>query len=297
MHCSFNRLSREFALNRFTLVLHCPNVIGIVYQVSKFLFERNANITESAQYDDEISDRFFMRVAFVMPDDAETAESLLEAFSPIADRFNMQTQFHAEDERPRILILASKSTHCLADLLQRHSSGELAVDILGILSNHRGQPERLAAQYELPFEYLDLDSLGKAAAEERILTIMRDQQIDLTVLARYMQILSDNFCQQASCPIINIHHSFLPSFKGARPYHQAFAKGVKLVGATAHYVTPDLDEGPIIEQDVARVNHAMGALGLVEIGRDLEKAVLARAVKLHVRHRVLPNGPRTVVFA
>lgn len=297
MHCSFNRLSREFALNRFTLVLHCPNVIGIVYQVSKFLFERNANITESAQYDDEISDRFFMRVAFVMPDDAETAESLLEAFSPIADHFNMQTQFHAEDERPRILILASKSTHCLADLLQRHSSGELAVDILGILSNHRGQPERLAAQYELPFEYLDLDSLGKAAAEERILTIMRDQQIDLTVLARYMQILSDNFCQQASCPIINIHHSFLPSFKGARPYHQAFAKGVKLVGATAHYVTPDLDEGPIIEQDVARVNHAMGALGLVEIGRDLEKAVLARAVKLHVRHRVLPNGPRTVVFA
>ena len=284
-------------MNRFTLVLHCPNVIGIVYQVSKFLFERNANITESAQYDDEISDRFFMRVAFVMPDDAETAENLLEAFSPIADRFNMQTQFHAEDERPRILILASKSTHCLADLLQRHSSGELAVDILGILSNHRGQPERLAAQYELPFEYLDIDSLGKAAAEERILTIMRDQQIDLTVLARYMQILSDNFCHQASCPIINIHHSFLPSFKGARPYHQAFAKGVKLVGATAHYVTPDLDEGPIIEQDVARVNHAMGALGLVEIGRDLEKAVLARAVKLHVRHRVLPNGPRTVVFA
>ncbi len=284
-------------MNRFTLVLHCPNVTGIVYQVSKFLFERNANITESAQYDDEISDRFFMRVAFVMPDDAETAESLLETFSPIADRFNMESQFHAEKERPRILILASKSTHCLADLLQRHSSGELAVDVHGILSNHRGQPERLAAQYELPFDYLDIDSLGKAAVEERILSIMQDQQIDLTVLARYMQILSDNFCHQASCPIINIHHSFLPSFKGARPYHQAFAKGVKLVGATAHYVTPDLDEGPIIEQDVARVNHAMGALGLVEIGRDLEKAVLARAVKLHVRHRVLPNGPRTVVFA
>ena len=149
----------------------------------------------------------------------------------------------------------------------------------------------------MPFEHLDIEGSGKAAVEQRILAIMTEREVDLTVLARYMQILSDDFCRQTHCPIINIHHSFLPSFKGARPYHQAFARGVKIVGATAHYVTADLDEGPIIEQDVSRVNHAMDSKGLVEIGRDLEKTVLARAVKLHIRHRVLPNGPRTVVFA
>lgn len=287
----------ESALNRFTLVLHCPNVIGIVYRVSKFLFERHANITESAQYDDEDLDRFFMRVTFDLPQTTDTTATLAAGFATIAHSFDMQASFHAESERPRLLLLASQWTHCLADLLQRYSSGELKVDIVGILSNHTGQAEELANQHGVPFEHLDIESAGKTAAEQRILSIMSEQAVDLTVLARYMQILSDDFCQQAPCPIINIHHSFLPSFKGARPYHQAFARGVKIVGATAHYVTADLDEGPIIEQDVARVNHAMDSKGLVEIGRDLEKTVLARAVKLHIRHRVLPNGPRTVVFA
>lgn len=238
-----------------------------------------------------------MRVTFDLPQMTCTAETLTEDFSVIANSLDMQASFHAESERPRLLLLASQWTHCLADLLQRYSSGELKVDIVGILSNHTGQAAELASQYRVPFEHLDIEESGKAAAEQRILSIMTEREVDLAVLARYMQILSDDFCQQARCPIINIHHSFLPSFKGARPYHQAFARGVKIVGATAHYVTADLDEGPIIEQDVARVNHAMDSKGLVEIGRDLEKTVLARAVKLHIRNRVLPNGPRTVVFA
>jgi formyltetrahydrofolate deformylase len=238
-----------------------------------------------------------MRVTFDLPQTTGTTETLADQFSALAASFDMQASFHAEHERPRLLILASQWTHCLADLLQRYSSGELKVEIVGILSNHTGEAEELARQHNVPFEHLDIDVSGKAAAEQRILSIMAERGVDLAVLARYMQILSDDFCQQAPCPVINIHHSFLPSFKGARPYHQAFARGVKIVGATAHYVTADLDEGPIIEQDVARVNHAMDSKGLVEIGRDLEKTVLARAVKLHIRHRVLPNGPRTVVFA
>ena len=224
----------ESALNRFTLVLHCPNVIGIVYRVSQFLFERHANITESAQYDDEDSDRFFMRVTFDLPQTTGTTETLADQFSALAASFDMQASFHAEHERPRVLILASQWTHCLADLLQRYSSGELNVEIVGILSNHTGQAAELASQHNVPFEHLDIDVSGKAAAEQRILSIMAERGVDLAVLARYMQILSDDFCQQAPCPVINIHHSFLPSFKGARPYHQAFARGVKIVGATAH---------------------------------------------------------------
>ena len=284
-------------MNRFTLVLYCPNVIGIVYQVSRFLYERGANITESAQYDDEESARFFMRVAFTVEGTAETSQTLASAFAPIADSLHMDANFHAHSEKTRVLLLSSQWTHCLADLLHRHSSGELEVDIVGVVSNHLGTAARLAKEYGIPFDHLDTANTDKPVIEQQLLGIMHTRQVELTVLARYMQILSDEFCQQSPCPVINIHHSFLPSFKGARPYHQAFARGVKIVGATAHYVTADLDEGPIIEQDVARVNHSMDARGLMEIGRDLEKSVLARAVKLHVRHRVLPNGPRTVVFA
>ena len=284
-------------MNRFTLVLHCPNVIGIVYQVSRFLFERGANITESAQYDDEESDRFFMRVAFTVDSANETSESLSSAFASIAKDLHIESSFYSDSTKTRVLLLASQWTHCLADLLHRHSSGELEVEIVGVASNHLGDAQRLAREYGIPFEHLDTKNIDKPAIEEHLLAIMRDRQVGLTVLARYMQILSEHLCLNSPCPIINIHHSFLPGFKGARPYHQAFARGVKIVGATAHYVTADLDEGPIIEQDVARVNHAMDAKGMMEIGRDLEKSVLARAVKLHVRHRALPNGPRTVVFA
>ena len=209
----------------------------------------------------------------------------------------MESSFYSDSTKTRVLLLASQWTHCLADLLHRHSSGELEVEIVGVASNNLGDAQRLAREYGIPFEHLDTKNIDKPAIEEHLLAIMRDRQVGLTVLARYMQILSEHLCLNSPCPIINIHHSFLPGFKGARPYHQAFARGVKIVGATAHYVTADLDEGPIIEQDVARVNHAMDAKGMMEIGRDLEKSVLARAVKLHVRHRVLPNGPRTVVFA
>jgi formyltetrahydrofolate deformylase len=261
------------------------------------LFERGANITESAQYDDEESDRFFMRVAFTVDSANETSESLSSAFASIAKDLHMESSFYSDSTKTRVLLLASQWTHCLADLLHRHSSGELEVEIVGVASNHLGDAQRLAREYGIPFEHLDTKNIDKPAIEEHLLAIMRDRQVGLTVLARYMQILSEHLCLNSPCPIINIHHSFLPGFKGARPYHQAFARGVKIVGATAHYVTADLDEGPIIEQDVARVNHAMDAKGMMEIGRDLEKSVLARAVKLHVRHRVLPNGPRTVVFA
>ena len=284
-------------MNRFTLVLHCPNVLGIVYQVSKFLFQRGANITESAQYDDEETDRFFMRVAFAVENTEETRDALASDFEPIARDLQMTANFYPHKEKTRVLILASQWTHCLADLLHRHSSGDLEVDIVGVVSNHSDAAAQLANKYAIPFDHLDTGSYEKAVIEQKLMEIMQARQVELMVLARYMQILSENFCEQSPCPIINIHHSFLPSFKGARPYHQAFARGVKIVGATAHYVTADLDEGPIIEQDVARVNHSLDAQDLMEIGRDLENSVLARAVKLHVRHRVLPNGPRTVVFA
>ena len=238
-----------------------------------------------------------MRVAFTVDSADETSESLSLDFAPIARRLHMESSFYSDSTKTRILLLASQWTHCLADLLHRHSTGELEVDIVGVASNHLGDAQRLAKEYGIPFEYLDTTNVDKPAIEEKLLGFMRSRQVELTVLARYIQILSEHLCEHAPCPIINIHHSFLPGFKGARPYHQAFARGVKIVGATAHYVTADLDEGPIIEQDVARVNHAMDARGIMEIGRDLEKSVLARAVKLHVRHRVLPNGPRTVVFA
>ena len=281
----------------YVLTIACTDVIGIVHAVSGFLCEHDCNIVDSAQFDDPASGRFFMRVAFVRagvraPD---AVEALRAAFAPIAERYAMEVTFRDLRIKQRMLLLVSRHGHCLNDLLFRASSGELPVEIPAVVSNHRDF-EPLAAVYDIPFLHLPVNSANRAAQEARILEIVAETRTDLVVLARYMQILPPATCGALAGRAINIHHSFLPSFKGANPYAQAHARGVKLIGATAHYVTDDLDEGPIIEQDVARVDHASSVADFVAIGRDVECAVLARAVKYHLAQRVLLNGPRTVVF-
>jgi formyltetrahydrofolate deformylase len=281
----------------FVLTIACTDVIGIVHAVSGFLCDRDCNIVDSAQFDDPASGRFFMRVAFVRAGARapETVEALRAAFAPIAERYAMDCTFRDQTVKQRMLLLVSRHGHCLNDLLFRVASGELPVEIPAIISNHRDF-EPLAAVYDIPYHYLPVTSATRAEQEARLLELVASERIDLVVLARYMQILTPATCSALSGRAINIHHSFLPSFKGANPYAQAHARGVKLIGATAHYVTDDLDEGPIIEQDVARVDHASSVADFVAIGRDVECAVLARAVKFHLAQRVLPNGPRTVVF-
>ncbi|GHA72981.1 formyltetrahydrofolate deformylase [Formosimonas limnophila] len=282
----------------FILTLSCPDQMGIVHTVSGFLFERGGNIIDSAQFDDQDSDRFFMRVHFEERRPDVGLDKLKAEFEPIAQKFNMDWQMFDGRVKPRVLIMVSKIGHCLNDLLFRHQSGNLPVEIATIVSNH---PDfyQLAASYNIPFHHLPLLGASdeqKAAQEARIIEVVEQQKIDVVVLARYMQILSNDLCQKLSGRAINIHHSFLPSFKGAKPYHQAFNKGVKLIGATAHFVTADLDEGPIIEQDIARVDHSMTPDELTAIGRDVECVTLARAVKWHAEHRVLLNDKKTVVF-
>ena len=284
--------------SKYILTLSCPDQMGVVHTVSGFLFERGGNIIDSAQFNDEDSDRFFMRVNFEERRTDVDLASLKAEFAPIAERFQMDWQLVDERVKPRLMIMVSKIGHCLNDLLFRHKSGNLPVDIVAIGSNHPDFYE-LAASYNIPFHHFPL--LGataeeKAAQEACVLEIFHQQKIDFVVLARYMQILSNDMCQALNGRAINIHHSFLPSFKGAKPYHQAFTKGVKLIGATAHFVTADLDEGPIIEQDIARVDHSMTPDELTVIGRDVECVTLARAVKWHAEHRVLLNGKRTIVF-
>ena len=265
------------------LTLSCPDRIGIVAAVAGFLAERQGNILASAQLDDRLSDRFFMRVEFEI--DAE-ADALRAEFVTIAERFAMDWDVTDAAYRPRLLIMVSKFGHCLNDLLYRYGSGLLKADIAGVVSNHRDF-YRLAASYDVPFHHLPITRETKAAQEKKLLELLLEEQIDCVVLARYMQVLSLEMCERLSGRIVNIHHSFLPSFKGAAPYTQAHAKGVKLVGATAHYVTADLDEGPIIEQDVVRVDHTMDPDELMAAGRDVECSVLARAVRFHIERRVL----------
>ncbi len=282
----------------FILTLSCPDQMGIVHAVSGFLFERGGNIVDSAQFDDQDSDRFFMRVHFEEHRPDVTLDVLKSEFAPIAEKFNMDWQLFDGRIKPRLLIMVSKIGHCLNDLLFRHQSGNLPVDIAAVVSNHPDYAP-LAASYGVPFHHFPLlgsTDAQKAAQEAQVLNIVATEHIDCVILARYMQILSDNMCQQLNGRAINIHHSFLPSFKGAKPYHQAFNKGVKLIGATAHFVTADLDEGPIIEQDIARVNHAMSAAELTAMGRDVECVTLARAVKWHAERRVVLNNKKTVVF-
>jgi len=276
----------------FALTLSCDDTIGIVHAVTGFLVDHGCNIIDSAQFGDPDTRRFFMRVAFARP---PQPVDLRAVFGPVAERFGMTFEIRDLAVKPRLAILVSRHGHCLNDLLFRYGSDDLPVEIPAIVSNHRDFYQ-LAASYNIPFHHIPVTADNQAEAEARLLEIIERERIDLVVLARYMRILSEDLCRRLAGRAINIHHSFLPSFKGANPYAQAYARGVKLIGATAHYVTSDLDEGPIIDQDVARVDHASSVADFVAIGRDIECMVLARAVKSHVAQRVLPNGPRTVVF-
>ena len=278
----------------YVLVLSCPDRPGIVHAVSGFLVERGGNIVESQQFGDRLTDRFFMRIDFLV-DGPATAESLRADFAGVAARFDMTFELWPARAPYRTLIMVSKQLHCLNDLLFRASTGALQVEVPAVVSNHR-DAEPLVRSYGLEFHHVPVTPETKADAEKRLMELVDGTGAHLVVLARYMQVLSDDLCRRLSGRAINIHHSFLPSFKGARPYHQAFDRGVKLVGATAHYVTADLDEGPIIEQDVIRVDHTYDQQQLVSAGRDVEAQVLSRAVRWHAQSRVLLNGDRTVVF-
>ncbi len=283
----------------YILTLSCGDHRGIVHSVSGFLAEHGCNIIDSAQFGDAQSQTFFMRVHFASEDPAVSDAALRDAFGKLAQTMQLDWQMHDAHNKPRVMIMVSKIGHCLNDLLFRYKSGLLPVEILAIVSNHTDFYQ-LAASYNIPFHHLPLAAgatpEAKRAQEQRVLEIVEHNRIDLVVLARYMQILSPEMCDALKGRAINIHHSFLPSFKGAKPYYQAHERGVKLIGATAHFVTGDLDEGPIIEQDVERVDHAMGPDTLSAIGRDVECVVLARAVKCFVEHRILLNGHKTVVF-
>ena len=287
----------------FVLTLSCRDTPGIVFAVSGLLYQAGCNIIDSQQFGDVDGDDatglFFMRVHFAAPPQFADTGALDRLFGHVRQQYGLDAGFHAVTHRPRVLLMVSRFGHCLNDLLFRWKSGQLAIDIPAIVSNHPDFAE-LAASYGLPFHHLPLsdgrDADAKRAQERQIEALIEREGIELVVLARYMQILSADFCRVLAGRAINIHHSFLPSFKGARPYAQAHARGVKLIGATAHYVTPDLDEGPIIEQDVARVDHSLSAEDLTAVGRDVECVVLARAVRWHVEHRVLMNGHKSVVF-
>ncbi len=287
----------------FILTLSCPDAKGIVYTVSGLLYQAGCNIIDSQQYGDltgeDATGLFFMRVHFEAPPHLADTATLDTLFAHARQQHRMDARFHAVAARPRLLLMVSQHGHCLNDLLFRWHSGQLQVDIPAIVSNHAAFAE-LAGSYGIPFHHLPLangrDAAAKRAQEEQVEALVERERIDLVVLARYMQILSPEFCERLKGRAINIHHSFLPSFKGAKPYYQAHARGVKLIGATAHYVTADLDEGPIIEQDVERVDHTLSAEDFTAVGRDIECVVLARAVRWHVEHRVLMNGHKCVVF-
>lgn len=278
----------------YILTLSCPDRTGIVHRVAGLLFEHGCNILDAQQFGDAETGRFFLRVHFDVPA-ASAIDTVRDAFAPLAQAHAMQWDMHDVRRRARLLVLVSRQGHCLNDLLFRTHSRQLRADIVAVASNHTDYAQ-LAGSYGVPFHHLPVDAATRDAQEARILELVERECIDLVVLARYMQILSPELCAALPGRAINIHHSFLPSFKGAQPYHQAHARGVKIIGATAHYVTPDLDEGPIIDQDVAHVDHAMTPAALIRIGSDVESRVLARAVRLHVEHRILLNGHRTVVF-
>ena len=289
--------------HEFILTLSCRDTQGIVFAVSGVLFEAGCNILDSQQYGDvscaDSTGLFFMRVHFEAPAAQAHEVQLQAAFAPLRERFAMQTAVHALARKPRLLVMVSQHGHCLNDTLFRCQSGQLFAHLAGVVSNHPDFAE-LCAAHGVPFHHLPLvkgaSAVAKRAQEMQVQALVEEQQIDLVVLARYMQILSPEFCAFLAGRAINIHHSFLPSFKGAKPYYQAHERGVKLIGATAHYVTSELDEGPIIEQDVARVDHSHSPEDFTAVGRDVESVVLARAVRWHVEHRVLLNGRKTVVF-
>ena len=281
-------------MTTYVLTVQCPSRRGIVAAVSGFLADHGCNITDAAQFDDTETGRFFARITCT-PETGTGLEALREGFVPVAQSFDMDWGIHDAGERMKVLVMVSNFGHCLNDLLYRWRIGALPVDIVGVVSNHHTY-QKLVVNHDIPFHHVKVTKENKPEAEARLLSIVEESGAELVVLARYMQILSDGLCQKMSGRIINIHHSFLPSFKGANPYKQAYQRGVKLIGATAHYVTADLDEGPIIEQDTVRVTHAQSPSDYVSLGRDVEAQVLARAVHAHIHRRCFLNNDKTVVF-
>lgn len=294
-----NAIPGKACIAQYVLTLSCPDRRGIVQRVSSFLADRGCNIVNSAQFGDAQSKLFFMRIHFSAENPATTEAVIRSDFAELAEALEMSWQIHDAEKKIRAMLLVSKIGHCLNDLLFRVKSALLPVDIVAIVSNHQDFYQ-LAASYNVPFHHFPIENNpspgSKRRQEMKILDIVRSYDVDLVVLARYMQVLSPEMCDALRSRAINIHHSFLPSFKGAKPYYQAYDRGVKLIGATAHFVTPELDEGPIIEQDVARVDHTMVPREITAIGRDAECVVLARAVKWFAEHRIHVNGHRTVVF-
>ena len=281
--------------NTAILLIDCPDRKGIVAAVAEFLYRHNANILHADQHQDAERQLFLMRVEWDRTDFTLDAAEFTRKFAPLAERFAMRWRLELSALPHRVAIFVSKYDHCLVDLLYRHQSGELPCEIPLVVSNHP-DTKRWAEFYGVPFHVIPVESANKAEAERQQLELLHDHRIDLVVLARYMQVLSAEFVARYPRRIINVHHSFLPAFSGARPYHRAFERGVKLIGATSHYVTEDLDEGPIIEQEVVRVSHRDGLDDLLQKGRDLEKVVLSRAVRWHIDHRVLAYAHKTVVF-
>jgi formyltetrahydrofolate deformylase len=281
-------------MKSYVLTVTCLSTRGIVAAISGFLAEKGCYIIDSSQFDDLETGLFFMRVTFTSQEGVAIGE-IVEGFTPIAKKYAMTHEFHDSDAKMKVLLMVSRFGHCLNDLLYRCKIGALPIDIVGVVSNHFDYQKQVV-NADIPFHHINVTKANKPEAEARLMDVVVQSGAELIVLARYMQVLSDEICKKMSGRIINIHHSFLPSFKGANPYKQAFERGVKLIGATAHYVTADLDEGPIIEQDVARITHAQSAADYVSIGRDVESQVLARAIHAHIHHRVFMNGNRTVVF-
>lgn len=281
-------------MTKYALTVTCPSTRGIVAAIANYLADQGCNITDSAQFDDAQTGQFFMRVS-VESEDSATLEQLQDGFADTAKKFDMDYAFHDETARMKVVIMVSRFGHCLNDLLYRWRIGALPIDIVAVISNHMDY-QKVVVNHDIPFHCIKVTKENKPQAEAAIMNVVEDTGAELIVLARYMQILSDEMCQKMSGRIINIHHSFLPSFKGANPYKQAFERGVKLIGATSHYVTADLDEGPIIEQDITRVTHAQSPSDYVALGRDVESQVLARAVHAHIKRRVFLNGDKTVVF-
>jgi len=280
---------------RYALRVQCPSTRGIVAAISTYLADHGGNITDSAQFDDLATGSFFMRTSF-RSEEGEGLDALRQGFAPIAEKFGMEFSFFDEAVKRKVVVMVSRFGHCLNDLLYRSRIGALPIEIAGVISNHM-EYQKVVVNHDIPYHCIKVTPQTKAQAEAEQMRIVEEAGADLIVLARYMQVLSEQMCQTFSGRIINIHHSFLPSFKGANPYKQAYERGVKLIGATSHYVTSDLDEGPIIEQDIIRVTHAQSNDDYVSLGRDVESQVLARAIHAHVNGRVFINGHKTVVFA
>ncbi|CAN7742430.1 formyltetrahydrofolate deformylase [Rhizobium sp. LjRoot258] len=281
-------------MKNYVLTVTCKSTRGIVAAISNYLAEQGCNIVDSSQFDDLDTGMFFMRVSFISEEGVGEAV-LAEGFRPIAAKFKMDAEIHDAKKRMKVLLMVSRFGHCLNDLLYRWKIGALPIDIVGVVSNHFDY-QKVVVNHDIPFHHIKVTKENKPQAEAQLLELVEQTGTELIVLARYMQVLSDALCKKMSGRIINIHHSFLPSFKGANPYKQAYERGVKLIGATAHYVTADLDEGPIIEQDTARITHAQSADDYVSIGRDVESQVLARAIHAHIHYRTFLNGNRTIVF-